>query len=110
MRIKKIVDKLDDLDGEKREYYLSRLAVVLTTSSKNSLMNFQRNFLEREENPHDYEKFKKEQNKVIRECIKMETSEIGKDRRHRAGKRTFLLDIEIPEFPWVVINNNHIIF
>lgn len=89
MKLQKILNNLDTYTEEEREKYLLPVIKVLTEVTKQTLYDFQNKwFAKRREERADFEfdseefeKFKKEQNRILRKFIEIETSEFGKQIR-----------------------------
>ena len=91
MKIKEILKKMDGFSDEERRTILGGLMNRLCHISKNQLMNFQSNW----DGSRAFEEFKREQNKVIKECVGIEVSEIGSLIREKLGLPSISLETEI---------------
>lgn len=91
MKIKEILEKIDSLTEDERGKYLGSLVNELTPVSKTTLCNFQEFW----DGKRSFEEFKKEQNEVIKHCVKIECSYLGKIIRKKLGLKDLTLDTEI---------------
>ena len=88
MKVRELLDKLDELTEEEREKWLLKLADRFTPESLGSIMNFQREWVSSDKAQgimRPFEEFKKAQNQIIRNCVKMEESKLGAHIRANRG-------------------------
>ena len=88
MKIKELVEKLDRFDDDEREKWLPKLMGRFTPESLGQIMNFQNRWVNSDKAKgvtRPFEEFKKEQNKVILDCIKIEGSRLGTEVRDIRG-------------------------
>jgi len=91
MKIEEILKKMDGFSDKERGTTLRSLLDKLCPVSKNQLMNFQSDW----DGSRAFEEFKREQNKVIKDCVEMEVSEIGSVVREKLGLPSISLETEI---------------
>jgi len=92
MTIKDVLEKMDNFTDEERKNILAKMCELMSPVSKGSLMKFQSNW----DSTKGFDAFKKEQNKIIKECIKLETAEfIGGTVRKHYKLAPIRLDTEI---------------
>jgi hypothetical protein len=89
MKIAEILEKMDDFTDDERKKYLGGMWQNVSHLSKNTLLNFQNEW----NGSLDFEEFKKKQNKIIKDCIKMEI--MINDIKQEQGLVIFTLDTEI---------------
>lgn len=88
MKVKELLDQLDELSDDEREKGLLKLANRFTPESLGSIMNFQNEWVHSDKAQgiqRPFEEFKKAQNKIIRDCVKMEESRLGAHVRVNRG-------------------------
>lgn len=90
MKVKEILDKMDDFSDEGRERYLMPLLSDLTAVSQHQIIVFQDNW----DGTKSFEEFKKAQNKEIRDCVEMELSDFGVEARKVVGLQPLTEDTE----------------
>jgi len=92
MTIKDVLDKMNNFTDDERKNILAKMWALMSPISRNSLMNFQNNW----DSTKSFDEFKKEQNKVYKECIKLETADFIGDAVRKQYKLTPIrLDTEI---------------
>ena len=99
MTIEKLLKDLDGFSDSEREKWILSLMKKFCTLSSNQVENFQSEWMRKhppyEGDPPPFEEFKAGQNKVIKECIEIEISEIGKGVRKVAGLEPLSLSTEL---------------
>ncbi len=78
---------------QERARILSALDGMFTVLSKNSLRNFQKEWVGSQ---HTYKEFCVEQNRLFLQLIDIETSEVGKEVRKDMGLAPLTLETELP--------------
>ena len=91
MKIEEILKKMDGFSDKERGTILRSLLNKLCPVSKNQLISFQSGW----DGSRAFEEFKEAQNKVIKECVGMEVSEIGSLVREKLGLPPISLETEI---------------
>jgi hypothetical protein len=102
MKVKELLDKLDELTDEEREKWLLKLADRFSPESLGTIMNFQREWVQSDKSQgiqRPFDEFKKAQNKVIRDCVKLEESRIGAHVRVNRGLPRWDMEAELDENP-----------
>jgi len=82
---------MDTFSDEDRKKYLGKLCANLTPISKQHIRWFQLDW----DKSKSYSEFKKEQNEIIRMCLKIELSISGKDVRTLAGMDVLTLNSDL---------------
>lgn len=91
MKIKEILKKMNGFSDKERGAILKSLLNKLCPVSLNQMSSFQSDW----DGERTFEEFKEEQNKVLRYCVEMETSEIGSLVREEMGLSPISLETEI---------------
>jgi hypothetical protein len=102
MKIKELLEKLDELTDEEREKWLSKLIDKFTPESLGTIANFQREWINSDKSKgimRPFEEFRTAQNKVIRDCVKMEKSTLGAHVRVNRGLPRWDEEGELDESP-----------
>jgi hypothetical protein len=89
--VKQILAEMDDFSDEDRKRYLGLLLNKCTEVTEATLNSFQRHW----DGRRPFEEFKAAQNKEIRECVKLELSEVGRILRDGIGMEPLTEDTEI---------------
>ena len=89
MKISEILEKMEDFTDDEREKYLGGMWSKVTDVSKNTLMGFQNAW----DGSKGFDAFKKEQNKLVKECIQMEI--MINDVKEKNGLEVFTMETEI---------------
>jgi len=89
MKILEILDKIDNFNDNEREQYLGGMWEKVSHLSKQTLINFQNEW----DGSRSFDEFKKAQNKIIRECIKLEI--LINDAKEKQGLEIFTMETEI---------------
>jgi len=89
LSVEEIINKMDNFSEEERVKFLGALSKQFCYLSRNTLMDFQRNW---NTDKKSYEQFIKEQNKVFRSCVEIEISETGDIVRTALGLDQLTLD------------------
>ena len=89
MKISEILEKLDDFTDDERQKYLGGMWKKVSRLSKGTLLNFQNEW----DGGKPFDEFKKAQNKVIRDCIKMEI--MINDVKEKENMEVFTMETEI---------------
>ena len=103
MKIKDFLEKLDGMEDKEREEGLLKLAQRFAPESLGSTMQFQQEWIESNKSKgikRSFEEFKKEQNKLIRSCVKMEDSKMGAHVRANRGLPRWDSEIDLDESPF----------
>lgn len=89
MKISEILKNMDNFSDEERVQYIKKLWEKVTPISKQTLINFQNQW----DGSKSFEEFKKAQNKLIKECIKMEI--LINDVKVKENIEVFTMETEI---------------
>ena len=98
MKIKEILEKMDDFTEEEREKLLGKLIGMFTPESIGTITNFQNNWIDSDKAKgiqRSFEEFTKAQNNVVRDCVKIENSEFGATVRSLRELPVFDIEVEI---------------
>lgn len=98
MKIREFIAQLDTISNEQREEQLYKLVELLSPESVYSLMNFQENWIAEDKTSgikRSWENFRKSQNDVIKFCMEMEVSKLGKDSRSMRGMPQIDMEAEL---------------
>lgn len=98
MKIKELLEKLDELDEGDRLKYIPKLMTELSQVSVNQLLTFQRDWIDSDLSSgikRPFKDFVKAQNDVIRFCCKIESSEFGREVRDKQGLPKLYLELEL---------------
>lgn len=102
MKVRECLEKMDNFTEEEREKWLTKLINMFAPESIGTLKNFQIEWINSDKAngvQRPYEEFTKAQYEVIRECVNMETSRIGKMVRSMRGLPLFDMEVELDENP-----------
>lgn len=86
-----ILDVMDDLKGDQREFVLSSLLGALTSLSHETILEFQLEY----DGSNSFVEFLQYQNELIRECVRIEMTLFGRILRRKEGLRPLSLRTEI---------------
>ena len=76
-----ILDVMDDLKGDQREFVLSSLLGALTSLSHETILEFQLEY----DGSNSFVEFLQYQNELIRECVRIEMTLFGRILRRKEG-------------------------
>lgn len=91
MKVKDVLDSLDTAADDVRGENVVRLMVVLCPLSVKSMQNFQIDW----DKSKPWSDFKKEQTALLRECVALETSQMGAHVRKVCSLDELTMDTEI---------------
>jgi hypothetical protein len=93
MKIKELMENIDNLTEEQRDHELRKLLEMCCQLTKNEIRKFTLGW----NTARSYEEYKTEQNKIIVKCITLETSELGAMVREGFGLGPLDPEMEITE-------------
>lgn len=89
--LQQFIDRIHSFTGDERAEYIPRVMDRLSQVSYNQLLNFQNSW----DGTRPFDEFRKEQDKEIVLCIKMEVNDLGKAVRDMYGLDPITLQTEI---------------
>lgn len=98
MKVKEILEKMDDFTDEERQKWLGKLMGMLSQLSVATIRNFQEDWINSDKAKNiqrPFDEFTKAQNNAIRDCIKIETSRLGLMVRSTIGLPPLDLELEL---------------